>query len=113
MARKAAAPVCIRSGSALDGMSGRWLLIVAARSADALVAGFRGGPVFCGSLGRRAGVASAPSISLAIMPFYNASGRFDGLAWRQPAEMLSSDIGFFAVRMVSPDRCSRCLAICT
>jgi len=56
-------------------------------------------------------VASAPSISLAIMPFYNASGDTT-LNWlgASLAEMLGSDIGASSqVRMVSPDRLQQVL----
>ena len=65
---------------------------------------------FKGSSGT-AQTAVAPSLSLAIMPFYNASGD-QAEAWLGTSlqEMLSTDIGGSAqVRMVSPDRLQQVL----
>jgi len=92
-------------------MSGRWLLRWRRRTADR-VGGrdFADGAHFSGSHSAPA-VASAPSISLAIMPFYNASGDTT-LNWlgASLAEMLGSDIGASSqVRMVSPDRLQQVL----
>jgi tetratricopeptide (TPR) repeat protein len=97
------------------GMSGRWLLIVGGGVLlIALVAGISlAVRYFAGSRSGTAApaVASAPSISLAIMPFYNASGDAS-MNWlgASLAEMLSTDIGgSSAVRMVSPDRLQQVL----
>jgi tetratricopeptide (TPR) repeat protein/tRNA A-37 threonylcarbamoyl transferase component Bud32 len=94
------------------GMSGRWLLAV---GGGALLIALAAGISltvrhFSGSHSAPA-VASAPSISLAIMPFYNASGDTT-LNWlgASLAEMLGSDIGASSqVRMVSPDRLQQVL----
>jgi tetratricopeptide (TPR) repeat protein/TolB-like protein len=94
------------------GMSGRWLLAV---GGGALLIALAAGisltvQHFSGSHSAPA-VASAPSISLAIMPFYNASGDTT-LNWlgASLAEMLGSDIGASSqVRMVSPDRLQQVL----
>ena len=93
-----------------QGLSGKWLLIVAggvlvialAAGISLVVHHFATEHAGTSSLE----VASAPSISLAIMPFYNTSGdaSMDWLG-ASLAEMLSTDIGgSSAVRMVSPDR---------
>ncbi len=94
------------------GMSGRWLLAVGGGALLIAVAATVSLTVrhFSGSHSAPA-VASAPSISLAIMPFYNASGDAT-LNWlgASLAEMLGSDIGASSqVRMVSPDRLQQVL----
>ncbi len=90
------------------GMSGRWLLIVGGGALlIALLAAISlAVRHYSSSHAAAPAVASAPSISLAIMPFYNTSGdaSMDWLG-ASLAEMLSTDIGgSSAVRMVSPDR---------
>ena len=94
------------------GMSGRWLLAVGGGALLIAVAATVSLTVrhFSGSHSAPA-VASSPSISLAIMPFYNASGDAT-LNWlgASLAEMLGSDIGASSqVRMVSPDRLQQVL----
>lgn len=89
------------------GISGRWLmaigggvLLIALAATAPMVVGH-----FTGSHASASG-AVTPSLSLAIMPFYNASGdaSMDWLGGSL-AEMLGTDIGGSAqVRMVSPDR---------
>ena len=90
------------------GMSGRWLLIVGGGALlIALLAAISlAVRHYSSSHAAAPAAASAPSISLAIMPFYNTSGdaSMDWLG-ASLAEMLSTDIGgSSAVRMVSPDR---------
>ena len=89
------------------GLSGRWLMVI---GAVVLVLGLAITGVLVGRRyagGRTAGnSAVTPVISLAIMPFHNASAdpSLDSLGTTL-AEMLSSSIGQSAsVRMVSPDR---------
>jgi tetratricopeptide (TPR) repeat protein/predicted Ser/Thr protein kinase/TolB-like protein len=89
------------------GLSGRWLLAVGGIALAALLA--VGGTMavrhFSNS-SSTAQTANGPVISLAIMPFYNASSD-PSLDWlgSSLAYMLSSGIGQSAqVRMVSPDR---------
>jgi tetratricopeptide (TPR) repeat protein len=94
------------------GISGRWLAAIGAGSLAVVLTAtvpiavrhFKGPHA-------PAQVATAPTISLAIMPFYNASGdaSMDWLG-ASLAEMLGSDIGGSAqVRMVSPDRLQQVL----
>ena len=95
------------------GMSGHWLLVVAGAVLLIAIAATVSLTMrhFSGSHSA-ATVASAPTISLAIMPFYNASGDTT-LNWlgASLAEMLGSDIGASSrVRMVSPDRLQQVLA---
>jgi serine/threonine protein kinase/tetratricopeptide (TPR) repeat protein len=90
-----------------SGLSGRWLMFT---GGVALAVALTVGGVF---VARRfshphgtSQAAQGPTVSLAIMPFYNASSD-PSLDWlgSSLAEMLSSDIGHSAnVRMVSPDR---------
>lgn len=95
-----------------QGIGGRWLLaigggvivIALAATAPMVIRHFSGAHP-------PANAAVTPSISLAIMPFYNASGdaSMDWLG-SSLAEMLSTDIGGSAqVRMVSPDRLQQVL----
>ena len=94
------------------GISGRWLMaigggvvVIALAATAPLVVRH-----FTGSHGTTQAVA-APKISLAIMPFYNASGD-TSMDWLggSLAEMLGTDIGESAqVRMVSPDRLQQVL----
>jgi eukaryotic-like serine/threonine-protein kinase len=108
--KTAAASLHFKTDVPSQGLSGRWLFITGGGALlVALVAGV--------SLTVRhfaeshaaapaSTVASAPTMSLAIMPFYNASGN-RSMDWLggSLAEMLSSDIGASAaVRMVSPER---------
>jgi tetratricopeptide (TPR) repeat protein/tRNA A-37 threonylcarbamoyl transferase component Bud32 len=91
---------------------GRWLMaigggvvvIALAATTPLMVRHFRGSHT-------PAQVAATPSISLAIMPFYNASGDAS-MDWLGASlgEMLGTDIGGSAqVRMVSPDRLQQVL----
>ena len=93
-----------------QGLSGRWLFITGGGALlIALIAGASFAiRHFSGSKTPTSTdtVASAPTLSLAIMPFYNASGN-PAKDWlgASLAEMLNSDIGASAsVRMVSPER---------
>ena len=94
------------------GMSGRWLLAVGGGALlIALAAGISLTVRHFSGSHSAAAVASAPTISLAIMPFYNASGDTT-LNWlgASLADMLGSDIGASSqVRMVSPDRLQQVL----
>lgn len=94
------------------GISGRWLMamgggvvvIALAATAPLMVRHFTGPHT-------PAAVSATPGISLAVMPFYNASGD-TSMDWlgASLAEMLSTDIGGSAqVRMVSPDRLQQVL----
>ena len=81
------------------------LAIALAAGIPMAVRHFRSSPASSG------GAVAKPSISLAILPFYNASGN-TSLDWLSAslAEMLSSDIGQSAqVRMVSADRLQQVL----
>jgi eukaryotic-like serine/threonine-protein kinase len=111
--KTAAASLRFTANVPSQGLSGRWLLVIGGGVlAIALAAGipiavhqFRGSPASTG------GAVAKPSISLAILPFYNASGNAS-LDWLSAsmAEMLSSDIGQSAqVRMVSGDRLEQVL----
>jgi tetratricopeptide (TPR) repeat protein len=113
--KTAAASLHFEAAVPSTGMSGRWLLMVGGGALlIALAAGISlGVRHFAGtqSGAQTPAAASAPSISLAIMPFYNASGdaSMDWLGGSL-AEMLSTDIGgSSAVRMVSPDRLQQVL----
>ncbi len=95
-----------------QGISGRWLVAVGAGALlIALAAGISLAVRHFSKSRATETVASAPSVSLAIMPFYNASGD-DSLNWLGTSlqSMLGSDIGASsAVRMVSPDRLQQVL----
>jgi tetratricopeptide (TPR) repeat protein len=106
--KTAAASLHFKADVPSTGLSGKWLftigggvlLIVAAAGVSI------GVRHYSGSHPAATTVASAPTISLAIMPFYNASGNAS-MDWlgASLAEMLGSDIGgSSAARMVSPDR---------
>ena len=95
-----------------QGISSRWLL--AAAGGVVILAAAVTAPMavrhFAGSHAP-ASAAATPSVSLAIMPFYNASGDAsqDWLG-ASLAEMLGTDIGGSAsVRLVSPDRLQQVL----
>jgi eukaryotic-like serine/threonine-protein kinase len=96
-----------------QGISGAWLLAVGGGALLIVLAAVVSLAVrhFSGSRTTPTTVASGPSISLAIMPFYNASG--DGsLNWLGASlqSMLGSDIGASSqVRMVSPERLQQVL----
>ncbi|MGB9031221.1 MAG: tetratricopeptide repeat protein [Acidobacteriaceae bacterium] len=94
------------------GMSGRWLLAVGGGALlIALAAGISLTVRHFSASHSAPAVASAPTISLAIMPFYNASGDTT-LNWLGASleDMLSSDIGASSqVRMVSADRLQQVL----
>ena len=104
--KDAAASLKFNPNVATTGVSGRWILIAAiVVTVAALIAGgvllARHHPE---SAGTRA--SSGPSISLAIMPFYNATSD-PSLDWlgSSLSDMLSTSIGQSAsLRMVSPDR---------
>ncbi|HEX3660186.1 MAG TPA: tetratricopeptide repeat protein [Acidobacteriaceae bacterium] len=111
--KTAAASLRFTANVPSQGISGRWLLAIGGGVlAIALAAGiplavhyFRGSPASTG------GAVAKPSISLAILPFYNASGNAS-LDWLSASlsEMLGSDIGQSAqVRMVSADRLQQVL----
>jgi eukaryotic-like serine/threonine-protein kinase len=95
-----------------QGMSGRWLiaigggvLAIALAAAVPMTIHHFSGPRTAAS------AVATPSISLAVMPFYNASGD-PSMDWlgASLAEMLGTDIGGSAqVRMVSPDRMQQVL----
>ncbi len=95
-----------------QGINGRWLfaigggaLLIALAAVISLVVRQHSGSRSTNT------VASAPSISLAIMPFYNAS-QDPSMNWLGASLqlMLGSDIGASsAVRMVSPDRLQQVL----
>lgn len=96
-----------------QGIGGRWLvaigggivLIALVATTPMMIHHFKGGQA-------PGNAVVTPSISLAIMPFYNASGdaSMDWLG-ASLAEMLGTDIGGSAqVRMVSPDRLQQVLA---
>jgi tetratricopeptide (TPR) repeat protein/predicted Ser/Thr protein kinase/TolB-like protein len=105
--KRAAASIKFNANVPSAGLSGGWLLGIGAAVLVAILA------VIGVMLLRKpahSGVADSgtagPVISLAIMPFYNASSD-PSLDWlgASLADMLSSDIGQSAhVRMVSPDR---------
>jgi tetratricopeptide (TPR) repeat protein/tRNA A-37 threonylcarbamoyl transferase component Bud32 len=110
--KTAAASLRFHANVPSTGMSGRWLLAVGGGAV--LIALVATVPMavrhFSGSHAASQ-VASAPKISLAIMPFYNASGDAS-LDWlgSSLAEMLGTDIGQSAqVRMVSQDRLQQVL----
>lgn len=110
--KTAAASLRFAANVPSQGISGRWLLAIGGGVvAIALAAGI---PMavrhFRGTSGA-AGAAAKPANSLAIMPFYNASGD-TSLDWlgSSLAEMLGSDIGQSAqVRMVSAERLQQVL----
>ncbi|HEX4309608.1 MAG TPA: tetratricopeptide repeat protein [Acidobacteriaceae bacterium] len=113
--KTAAASLHFEADVPSTGLSGKWLFTVGGGVlAIALIAGvsltvrhFTAAHTTTPS----GTVASAPTISLAIMPFYNASGD-TSLDWlgSSLAEMLGSDIGTSAeVRMVSADRMQQVL----
>jgi serine/threonine protein kinase/tetratricopeptide (TPR) repeat protein len=112
--KTAAASLHFKADVPSQGISGKWLFIVGGGAlAVALAAGISltwrhfSSP----SASTPSTVASAPSISLAVMPFYNASGDAS-LDWLggSLAEMLGSDIGgSSSVRMVSADRLQQVL----
>ena len=95
-----------------QGISGRWLVAVGGGALlIALAAGISLAVRHFSGSHTEATVASAPSTSLAVMPFYNASGD-ESLNWLGASlqSMLGSDIGASAaVRMVSPDRLQQVL----
>lgn len=105
--KRASASLRFYANVASSGPSGRWLfgigatiLVIALAITGVMVTRRFFGP----GTGNQA--AKAPAISLAIMPFYNASAD-PSLDWlgSSLADMLSSDIGQSAhIRMVSPDR---------
>ena len=96
--KTAAASLHFKADVPSQGISGKWLFMIGGGALlVALAAGvsltwrhFAGTP----TTGPASTVAGAPSISLAIMPFYNASGDAS-LDWLggSMAEMLGSDIG--------------------
>ena len=111
--KTAAASLRFTANVPSQGIGGRWLLAIGGGVvAIALAAGipvavhyFRSAPA------STSGIVAKPSVSLAILPFYNASGNTT-LDWLSAslAEMLSSDIGQSAqVRMVSGDRLEQVL----
>jgi tetratricopeptide (TPR) repeat protein/predicted Ser/Thr protein kinase len=113
--KTAAASLHFKADVPSQGISGKWLFMIGGGALlVALAAGvsltwrhFTGTP----TTGPASTVAGAPSISLAIMPFYNASGDAS-LDWLggSLAEMLGSDIGgSSSVRMVSADRLQQVL----
>jgi serine/threonine protein kinase/tetratricopeptide (TPR) repeat protein len=104
--KRAAASLGFNPNVQTTGLNGRWILIPAVIIVLALLVGagflvkhfMRPQPV--------AQVAAGPPISLAIMPFYNASSD-PSLEWMGSSlsEMLNTSIGQSAhVRMVSPER---------
>ncbi|HEX3985030.1 MAG TPA: tetratricopeptide repeat protein [Acidobacteriaceae bacterium] len=111
--KTAAASLRFTANVPSQGISGRWLLVIGGGVlATALAAGI---PIavhhFRNSPAAGAGAVAKPSISLAILPFYNASGN-TSLDWLSAsmAEMLGTDIGQSAqVRMVSGDRLEQVL----
>jgi serine/threonine protein kinase/tetratricopeptide (TPR) repeat protein len=110
--KAAAASLHFKADVPSTGLSGRWLLITGGGALlIALVAGISFTVRHFSGSQTAATTATAPSISLAIMPFYNASGD-SSIDWlgASLAEMLSTDIGgSSAVRMVSPDRLQQVL----
>jgi tetratricopeptide (TPR) repeat protein len=112
--KAAAASLHFKADVSSTGLSGKWLLTVGGGALlIALVAGVSFAVRhYSGShTAATTTVASAPTISLAIMPFYNASGNAS-MDWlgTSLAEMLGSDIGgSSAVRMVSSDRLQQVL----
>ncbi len=110
--KTAAASLHFKADVPSEGMSGRQLLVVAGGAV--LVAIGITVPLVIRHFSpshSAAVVAVVPSTSLAIMPFYNASGDAS-LDWlgSSLAEMLGSDIGQSAqVRMVSQDRLQQVL----
>lgn len=110
--KTAAASLHFEADVPSSGLSGRWLLAVGGGALlIALAAGVSLTVRHFSASHATSTVASAPSISLAIMPFYNASGDAS-MNWlgASLAEMLSSDIGTSSqVRMVSPDRLQQVL----
>jgi serine/threonine protein kinase/tetratricopeptide (TPR) repeat protein len=112
--KTAAASLHFKADVPSQGISGKWLFMIGGGAlAVALAAGISltwrhfSSP----SASSPSTVASAPTISLAIMPFYNASGDAS-LDWLggSLAEMVGSDIGgSSSVRMVSADRLQQVL----
>jgi tetratricopeptide (TPR) repeat protein/predicted Ser/Thr protein kinase len=105
--KEASASLRFHANVASSGPSGRWLVAV---GAIALVVALAVTGVVVMKRFSHPRVTNqavqGPTVSLAIMPFYNASSD-PSLDWlgSSLAEMLSSDIGHSAnVRMVSPDR---------
>ena len=106
--RAAAASIRFHANVASGGLSGRWMLATAGILLVGLLAMIGTMTVKKYSHPRTSGSEAVvtPATSLAIMPFYNASGdpKLDYLG-SSLADMLSSDIGQSVhVRMVSPDR---------
>ena len=105
--RDAAASIRFHANVASGGLSGRWLLSIAGLVLVGLLA--MAGVLLTKKLSHPKAsneAVTTPATSLAIMPFYNASGdpKLDYLG-SSLADMLSSDIGQSVhVRMVSPDR---------
>ncbi|MFZ0633091.1 MAG: tetratricopeptide repeat protein [Acidobacteriaceae bacterium] len=111
--KTAAASLRFTANVPSQGISGRWLMAIG--GGVVVIALAAGIPMavhhFRGSPASSAAAVAKPSISLAIMPFYNASGdaSIDWLGGSL-AEMLGTDIGGSAqVRMVSPDRLQQVL----
>jgi len=105
--KRAGASLRFYANVASSGPSGRWLIGLGA-AVLAIALAITGVLVARKFFGPGAGdqAAKAPAVSLAIMPFYNASAD-PSLDWlgSSLADMLSSDIGQSAhIRMVSPDR---------
>jgi len=112
--KTAAASLHFEADVPSQGLSGRWLTVVGGGALlIALVAGISFAVRHFSGAGTASTstISSAPTISLAIMPFYNTSGdaQLDWLG-ASLAEMLGSDIGASSqVRMVSPDRMQQVL----
>ncbi|HEY6448678.1 MAG TPA: protein kinase, partial [Acidobacteriaceae bacterium] len=111
--KTAAASLHFHADVPSTGMSGRWLLAVGGGVLVIALAALTPWLIHRSSGSHTASqAASTPTISLAIMPFYNASGD-PSLAWlgSSLAEMLGTDIGQSAqVRMVSQDRLQQVLS---
>jgi len=112
--KTAAASLQFKADVPSQGISGKWLFMI---GGGALVVALAAGISLTWrhfsspAASTPSTVAGAPSISLAIMPFYNASGDAS-LDWLggSLAEMLGSDIGgSSSVRMVSADRLQQVL----
>jgi serine/threonine protein kinase/tetratricopeptide (TPR) repeat protein len=103
---RAAASVRFHANVASGGLSGRWLLTIGGIVLAMILAAAASFLLFRKTSHPASGEVTGPSISLAIMPFYNASAD-PSLDWlgSSLADMLNSDIGQSPhVRMVSPDR---------
>ncbi|HEY0758979.1 MAG TPA: tetratricopeptide repeat protein [Acidisarcina sp.] len=110
--KRAAASLRFNPNVESTGVSGKWILIAVLIAAlGVVIGGVSLAKKYVHPHSNAKGAAGGPSVSLAIMPFYNASGdpKLDWLG-ASVSETLSSSIGQSAsLRMVSPTRLQQVL----